>query len=212
MLFRSTQATEGTSFTWMDARMREVEQELMPLVPERRVMLSRVATGQGGVQAPTNSGMIMFPLKPRDQRDRTQMEIVASLKGVLGSVTAFRTIPIQFPTVGRGFSSPMQFVIQHPDFATLSATLPGFVQKVREIPGLVAVNEDLKLDRPELRATVDRDRAAQLGIPLREVARALQVLSAGVDLSQFKRGVRQYDVILGLHPGDRDEPADLGAI
>jgi multidrug efflux pump len=207
-----TQAQEGTSFAWMDARMKEVEQELMPLVPERQMMLARVASGPGGVSAGTNTGMIVFPLTPRSARDRSQQEIVASLKGALSQITAFRTIPVQFPTVGRGFSSPLQFVLQNADFDALTAELPKFVKAMREVPGLSSVNEDLRLDRPELWVHVDREKAAELGVPIRDVAATLQVLTSGLEVSTFKRGVRQYKVFASLPADQRATPGDLGAI
>ncbi|MFZ5479652.1 MAG: efflux RND transporter permease subunit [Myxococcota bacterium] len=207
-----TEAQEGATFEFMDARTRELEALLIPLVPERRVALARVASGRGGIASPTNTGMLFFSLKPRGERDRSQQEIVDSLRGPLSQVTALRAIPIQFPTVGRGFSTPLQFVVQHPDFDTLAASLGAFVQAVRETPGLSSVNEDLKLDRPELNLTIDREKAAALGVPLREVARTLQVLTGGIDISTFKRGVRQYDVVAELERGGRDEPGDLGGV
>lgn len=212
MFIVRTEAAEGTTYDWMDARMQEVEQMLMPMVPERRMMLGRVAVGRGGAVAGTNTGMIMFPLVPRNQRERSQREIVASLKGPLSQITAFRTVPIQFPTVGRGFSSPLQIVLQHPDFETLAAALPKFVRAMREIEGLTSVNEDLRLDRPELRLEIDRERAAALGVSIRDVGRALQVLTGGVELSQFKRGVRQYKVIADLSRDARNEPEDLALV
>ncbi len=212
MFIVRAEAQEGTTYDWMDARMREVEEMLMPMVPERRMMLGRVAVGRGGAVAGTNTGMIMFPLVPRAERERSQQEIVAALKGPLSQITAFRTVPIQFPTVGRGFSSPLQIVLQHSDFDTLAKQLPLFVKAMREVPGLTAVNEDLRLDRPELRLTVDRERAAAMGVPIRDVGRALQVLTGGVELSTFKRGVRQYKVIADLGRQGRDEPGDLSLV
>ncbi len=207
-----TQAQEGASFAWMNARMQEVEAELMAQVPERRVMLSRVATGPGGVQAGANTGMLVFPLKPRAERTRSQQEIINGLKGTLGGITAFRTIPIQFPTVGRGFSPPLQIVLQNASFDALVAELPRFLKRVRELPGLTSVNEDLRVDRPELWIHVDREKAADLGVPIRDVARSLQVLTSGLDLSTFKRGVRQYKVIAGLAAEQRAAPEQLGSI
>lgn len=207
-----TEAQEGATFEWMDARMREVEAQVIPLVPERRVALARVASGRGGIAAGTNTGMIFFSLKPKSERDRSQQQIVAALKPVLAKVTAFRVIPIQSPTIGRGFSSPLQFVLQHPDFDTLARALPGFLQAARQLPGLSAVNEDLRLDRPELALAVDRERAAAIGIPLADVARSLQVLTGGSEIGRFKRGVRQYPIIAQLIRADRDEPTDLSRI
>ncbi|MDP2310972.1 MAG: efflux RND transporter permease subunit [Pseudomonadota bacterium] len=207
-----TEAPEGTTFEWMDARMREVEATLAPLVPERRMMLARVATGRGGVTGATNSGMIMFPLVPRDERDRSQQQIVDALRGPLGEITAFRAVPTQSPTVGRGSSSPLQFVLQHPDFETLAAALPEFVAALSDVPGLSSVNPDLKLNRPELRLVVDREKAAALGVPIRELVRTVQVLTGSAEVSTFKRGVRQYKVIAELGRGGRDQPGDLAGI
>ncbi len=207
-----TMAPEGASFAWMDARMKEVEQQVMPLVPERQIMLSRVATGPGGTAAGTNTGMIIFALTPRTERARSQQDIINALKGPLSTVTAFRTVPIQFPTVGRGFSPPLQFVLQNADFDALAAELPKFLQAMRKLPGLSSVNEDLHLDRPELWLHIDRDQAAALGVPIRDVARTLQVLTSGLQVSTFKRGVRQYKVIASLQPGERADPQDVGAV
>jgi multidrug efflux pump len=210
-MIRAT-AQEGTSFPWMNARINEVEKQIMPLVPERTMMLARVATGPGGVVAGTNTGMLVFPLKPRSQRDRSQQQIVASLKGPLSQITAFRTVPVQFPTVGRGFSSPLQFVLQNADFQAIVEELPKFVAAMRAIPGLSSVNEDLRLDRPELWLHVNRERAAEVGVSLRDIAHTLQVLTSGLDISTFKRGVRQYKVIASLPGPERATPDDLRGV
>ncbi|MES2639994.1 MAG: efflux RND transporter permease subunit [Myxococcota bacterium] len=207
-----TEAPEGTTFEWMDARMAEFEEILGPLVPERRMMLARVASGRGGVSGPTNSGMIMFPLVPREERDRTQQQIVDALRGPLAEITAFRAVPTQSPTVGRGSSSPLQFVLQHPDFDTLADALPAFVAAMSDLDGLSSVNPDLKLNRPELRLVVDREKAAALGVSIRDVVRTVQVLTGSSEVSTFKRGVRQYKVVAELGRDGRDEPADLAGI
>ena len=99
-----------------------------------------------------------------------------------------------------------QFVLQNASFDALVTELPAFVKRMRELPGLTSVNEDLRLDRPELWIHVDREKAAELGVPIREVARTLQVLTSGLDLSTFKRGVRQYKVMASLAPNQRATP------
>jgi multidrug efflux pump len=205
-------APEGTSFPYMNARMSELEPDLMAAVPERNALLSRVASGSGGVAASANTGMYFVALKPKEERERSQQEIVDALRGKLGGVTAFMTVPIQSPTVGRGFNAPLQFVLLHPNFEELASVLPGFVAEVRKIPGLSSVNEDLKLNRPELSVAVDREKAAAAGVSPRDVARTLQVLTANLELSQFKRGSRSYPVLVGLAPDARATPDDLGRI
>jgi multidrug efflux pump len=199
-------APEGTTYEYLDERMRALEAGLMAAVPERKAMLSRVAQGVGGSVGAGNSGTFVFTLLPASQRTRSQQELVGVVRGLLAKETAFNAIPIQFPTVGRSFSPPLQIVLLHPEFEELAAALPRVVAAMRKVPGLSAVNEDLKLNRPELRAEVDREKAAAAGISLREIARSLQIVSSGADVSDFKRGTRQYDVIAGLPRSLRDTP------
>ncbi len=205
-------APEGSGFAWMDARMGELEAELMAALPERRVLLTRVAAGMGGVAASANSGMFSVPLQPKEARQRSQAEIVASLQPLLSNLTAFQAIPTQSPTVGRGFQSPVQVVLQHADFDVLTAQLPQVIDAVRRTPGLVGVSEDLRMNRPELRVVVDRDKAAALGVSIRDLARTLQVSTAELELSQFKRGSRSYPVLVGVAPELRDTPDELAQL
>jgi len=205
-------APEGTTYEYLDERMRALEPAMMRLVPERRALLSRVAQGVGGSVGAGNAGTFVFPLVPAGDRERSQQELVNVVRGALAKETAFQAIPIQFPTVGRGFASPVQIVLLHPDFDTLAGVLPKAVAAMRKVPGLTAVNEDLKLNRPELRAVVDREKAAAAGISMRDLARALQLVSAGLDVSDFKRGTRQYDVFAGLPRALRDAPDALRVV
>ncbi|MEQ1568962.1 MAG: efflux RND transporter permease subunit, partial [Myxococcota bacterium] len=205
-------APEGTSFAYMNARMAELEPELMDAVPERKTLLTRVASGPGGVAAPANTGMFVMALAPKEDRGRSQQQIVDAVRAELAGVTAFLVIPTQPPIVGRGFSSPLQFVVQHPDFDALASALPDFVAKVRKVPGLSAVNEDLKLNRPELRVQIARDRAAAAGVSPRTIARTLQILTSNLELSRFKRGNRSYPVLVGLAAEHRGSPDTLQRI
>lgn len=206
-------APEGTAFAALDARMRELEPELMDLVPERKVLLSRVATAGGGAIAPANTGLYIVPLTRKEERERPQQQIVSTVARHLSDVTAFLAIPTQPSVLSRGpSSSPLQFVLLHPDFETLAAELPDFVAKMRKVPGLTSVNEDLRLNRPELSVWIDRDRAAAAGIEPRALARTLQVLTSALELSQFKRGNRSYPVLVSLSPEARATPADLERI
>ena len=207
-----TLAAEGTAFDYMDARMKELEPELMAAVPERTSVLTRIGAGPGGTAAAANTGMFILPLVPREERTRSQAEILNDVKKRLGGVTAFMTIPVQPTTVGRGFGSPVQFVIQNADFEKLAAELPHFVAEMRKIPGLTSINPDLKLNRPELLLTIDREKAAAAGVSIRDVGRSLQVLSGGRELAHFKRGTRQYPVIAQLQRKDRRTSDDLFSV
>ncbi|MCB9665363.1 MAG: efflux RND transporter permease subunit [Alphaproteobacteria bacterium] len=189
---------EGVSFAWMDARVRELEPVVMGAIPERTGVLSRVGSGRGGTPGAANSARFAIPIVPKAQRERSQAQIVGGVRAALADVTAVRAIPIQFPTVGRGGGSPVQVVLQHDDPEQLAAALPATLERLRDLSGVTDVDVNLKLDRPEVMVGVDRDAAAALGVDVAELARTLQVLSTGVEVDTFRRGSRQYPVMLGL--------------
>ncbi len=203
---------EGVSFPWMDARVAEGEAVIMDAIPERTAVLSRVSLGQGSAPGASNSGMYAIPLVPPEDRTRTQDQIVRSLGPILAKFTAFRAIPIQLPTVGRGFGAPFQLVLQNDDYDALIAALPGFLDEVRAVPGLTGVDVDLKVNRPEIGVQIDRDAAARLGVSIKDIALTMQVLTTGIEQSRFDRGSRQYKVLVGVQAEDRLTPEAVGEL
>jgi multidrug efflux pump len=77
---------------------------------------------------------------------------------------------------------------------------------------LMAPDSDLKLNKPELRVTMDRDKLASLGIEVDEVGRSLETMLGGRKVTRFKRGSEQYDVVVKIEDDKRRTPTDLTAI
>jgi multidrug efflux pump subunit AcrB len=122
------------------------------------------------------------------------------------SVVPFSGLP-----TGRS-GKPFQYVIQNPDFAALKEASARVVERLRERPGFTDVDSSLRLNKPELRVRIDRDKAAALGVSASDVANTLRVLLGGADVTRFKRGNERYDVIVQLQDDDRLSPAQLGQI
>jgi len=123
-------------------------------------------------------------------------------------VFAFASNP---PAFG-GFGQPVQFVVQNRDFEALVRGMDTLVARARTIPGLLNVDTDLRVTRPELIVTLDRDRAENLGVPARDVATTLQTLLGGRDVSRFTSENKLYDVILRLDPDERATPSDISGL
>src|SRR2546425_7507282 len=111
-----------------------------------------------------------------------------------------------------GFSQPVQFVVQNPDFARLAQAMDTLVPRARAIKGLTNVDTDLRVNKPELRVTFDRDRAEDLGVPVRDVAAALQTFLGGRRVSTFTRNDKLYYVMVQLDRSDRATPSDMSGI
>jgi multidrug efflux pump len=71
------------------------------------------------------------------------------------------------------------------------------------------VDSDLRVNKPQLTVTFDRDRAEDLGVPVADVATTLQVLLGGNKTSTFTRNNKQYDVMVQLDPRARATPSDM---
>ena len=99
--------------------------------------------------------------------------------------------------------------MQNPDFDLLVKGNDTLLARARQVKGLVNVDSDLRVNKPELTVNFDRDRAEDLGVPVGDVATTLQVLLGGNRTSTFTRNNKQYDVIVQLDPRARATPSDM---
>jgi multidrug efflux pump len=200
-------APEGASIGYTDEYLRQVE-----AITHRTadVRSSFTVIGFGG-SAPS-SAFFGTILTDWEERDRSAQDIIAEVQpqfffGVPG-VFAFATNP---PAFG-GFLPPVQFVVQNRDFEALVDGMDALVARASTIPGLVNVDTDLRVTRPELVITLDRDRAEDLGVPARDIATTLQTLLGGRDVARFTSDNKLYDVMLRLDPAERATPSDISGL
>ena len=142
-----------------------------------------------------------------DQRDKMRevREIIKDypdLRASVRNLTSFR----------QGAPVDIDFVVTGPDLITLAEIGVKLRDKVAQIPGIVDVDNTLRMDKPNLLAHIDRERAAALGVDVREIADTLRVAVGGDDrVSRFYDASADdaYDVELRLVGVDR---ADITAI
>jgi multidrug efflux pump len=199
-IFSMALAPEGASLDYTDEYLRRVE-EVLARTKDIEGYFSVI--GFGGV----NTAYIFIRLTDWDERDRTVQDVIGEVQpqffGIPG-VMAFANNP---PAIG--FGAPMQYVVQHPDFDLLVRAMDTMVTRARQIRGLVNVQPDLKVNKPELTVSFDRDRAEDLGVPVRDAAATLQTLLGGRRVSTFTRNNKLYDVIVRLEPEERATPSDV---
>jgi multidrug efflux pump subunit AcrB len=124
-----------------------------------------------------------------------------------------RAFPAQPPTIGARFGGlPVQYVIQAPDVESLIETLPKFLNAAQEHPDLKFVDSDFKVNKPELKLRINREKANELHVPVFDIARAIQLAYSGQRYGYFIMGGKQYQVIGQLSRENRNEPVDLKAI
>ena len=200
-----TTAPQGSTVQYTDTYQRQVE-TVMAGVPDINSYFSIV--GMGG---DVSGGFVFVNMKDwRDRTKSTQEVIGGVMPGLFGipGVMAFAFAP---SPIG-GFGSPVQFVVQHPEFDSLVAVMPAFLARASQIKGLVNVQSNLKVNKPELTVRYDRDRAEDLGVSVSDVGSTLETMLGGRRVSTFTRDNKLYDVMVQMQPGDRATPSDMSSL
>ena len=203
-----SRAPEGSTIEYTDRYQRAVESIVLQY-PEIDRAFSVVALGIG-TPGLVNEAGIFANMTPWEDRDRSQMEIVDELRGKLGAIGGITAFPSNLPALSNDAGlAPISLVLQGPDVTRLSRYADEIISRARAIPGLVNLQSDLLLNKPQIEVRIDRDRASDLGVSVREIARTLQILFGGLELTTFKLGGETYDVIGQLSRGERSNPRDL---
>jgi len=212
-VFRLAVSTpEGTSYDYMDRYMNKLTDLLMDSVPEGEIVLSVTAPGFSG-SGSVNSGFVRVRLKESNKRERSQQQIVNDVSQKLGKFNEGKAFAIQDQTISTGgaarFGLPVQFVIQNLNFEKIQAKLPIFLEEASKDPTFQGVDVNLKFNKPELEVVIDRLKANELGVSVRDVSQTLQLALSGRRLGYFIKEGKQYQVIGQVDRANRDEPLDL---
>jgi len=196
---------EGSSLAYTDGYVRQVEQ-IIGKTPGVQGYFTIVGGFAGGV----NRAFVGVILKDWSERKNSVQQLVGMLFPQLFGLAGVQAFP--YSPGALGFSQPVQFVVQHPDIARLAQAMDTLVPQARAIKGLTNIDTDLRFNKPELRVTFDRDRAEDLGVPVRDVAAALQTFLGGRRVSTFTRNDKLYYVMVQLDRSDRATPSDMSGI
>jgi multidrug efflux pump len=198
-------APEGSTLDYTDRYMRQVESKLLNL-PERQGVFTATGLGFGGPGRVTN-GFVFLNLKPRNERKKSQQQIVRELFPQMMGIPGVLAFMINPPSLGGRFNSnPVEYVLQADSYEELARATGIMMQKASQLGYLINLDSDLRLNKPQLDVSIDRDRAAQLGVSTAEIGSTLEMILGGRVVSEFKRGTKQYDVIAQVRPGERSTP------
>jgi multidrug efflux pump len=202
-----TQGPEGSTIEYMDQYQRQAEQIVLQ-TPEVQRAFSVVALGLG-TPGVVNEGIVWSSLSDAGERERSQREVVKDIDTRLSGIAGIKSWAYE-PSPMRGFGgSAVELLIQGQDLWTLAAIGEDLKRRVETLPGYKNPWVHLYLNKPQLDVEIDRERASDLGVSVRDIATTLQILLGGRDLSTFKLGGETYDVVAQLDRGERNEPSDL---
>lgn len=230
----SINGPEGTSLSSMEAVLDRISNELHGM-PGIKHMVSLVGTGY--LQAVNNARVYIrledvenrvFSLsrlwkktlegRPMDafrdvysQRDvmqavRTKMKQFGDLRSRVGNVQSLNQGSAPYD---------IDFAIRGPELASLHRYSEDLRTKALQIPGLVDIDTTLRVNKPELRVFIDRERAADLGVDAADIASSLRLMVGGDDeVSRYRddKVAEEYDVEVRLKDTDRNSTATVSKL
>jgi multidrug efflux pump len=156
-------------------------------------------------------GNAILRLKPWEERTKRQQQIADELRPQLASIPGALAYALNPPSLGQSFrSTPIDFVIMSQvPYAELQRIVDRFLDEMRKFPGALNLQTDLRLNTPEVRVRINRDKLSDVAVNVDTVGRTLETMLGGRQVTRFKREGEQYDVIVQLAPVDRTTPADI---
>ena len=161
-----------------------------------------------------SQGIGFVKTTPWDERKRSQFAIAEELRPKLFGVPGLLAFPGNPPPLGQSVrDKPISLVIQTSQgYDKLQELLDAVMVKAREYPGFANLDTDLKLNTPQINISVDREKAADIGIQIETLGRTLETLLGGRQVTRFKLNGEQYDVMVQVADVDRRNPEDLRRI
>jgi multidrug efflux pump len=203
---------EGSTMQYTDSYMRVVE-EITKGIPEISTMFAVVAPGLDRPN-PVNLGIAFAVLKPWSERTRSQQQITKELTPKLyGGLPGALSFALNPPSLGQGFlTKNIEYVIYGNSYDELQATVAKIMGKLSQYPGIIALDTDLKLNKPQLAVNINREKAADLGVSMDAIGHTLQTLLGSRDVTRYKHEGKQYDVVVQMEDSKRMQPTDLTSI
>lgn len=196
----TVRAPEGSSLAATSTLAERISADLRKLPG----VTDTLTTIGGGQQEQVNVASIYVKLTPINERKKSQQELMTQARSdVLANYIKqyqgqLRTSVQQVAAIsGGGFrNADIQYVIGGPDLAKLTEYSDALLAKLKTIPDVVDVDSTLITGKPEVRVVIDRNRAADLGVRVGDIAQALNTLVAGQKVSTFNAGTDQYNVLV----------------
>ncbi|MFN3231707.1 MAG: efflux RND transporter permease subunit [Alphaproteobacteria bacterium] len=208
--FIRVQGPEGAGFDYTVEQLLKVEAILLPLIDagEARRVLIRAPASFNSVNN-FDGGFGIIVLEPWERRERSTMEIIMDLNQKLAAVPGVRAMLFPRSGLGGGASRPVQFVIGAGSYEDLAEYRDIILDKARENPNLLSLDWDYRETKPQIEVSIDRNRAADLGVRVEEIQRTLETMVGSREVTTVIRDGEEYDVVLQGRRADRQDASDL---
>ena len=204
VIFANVNAPDGATLEYTARYLRAIE-----AIGREHPEFDRVFVVAGN---PTVSqGISFMRTVDWDQRRKTTQQLSRELLPKFQALPGVSAFPIAPPSLGQGFRErAVNFVIVSSEsYENLARVSQAMVAEMAKNPGFVQPDTDLRLNKPEIFMEVDRERAADAGVSVDQVARTVETMLGGRAVTRYKRGADQYDVLVQTAGSGRTTPEDI---
>ncbi|MCG6926857.1 MAG: efflux RND transporter permease subunit [Acidobacteria bacterium] len=195
-------APEGSSLESTQTILQSIGRRVRELAGVEYTLLTIGADPQNT----HNLGTLYVKLVPVEERDWDQQEIMEDIRHDIMPAYASLNLRVQVQrvnTFSQGNNAEIQFWIGGPDLDQLDGYSQVLLDKLKAMPGAVDADTNYVVGKPELGVHIDRAKAGDLGVRVRDVASTLNVLVGGLKVSDYYEGGEQYEVHLRAKAGSR---------
>ena len=211
VIFAFVRGADATSYNRMSANMDIVEERLMPLLGQGFLKSFSIQSPAFGGNAGDQTGFVIMILDDWDEREETAQEALNEVRKSLTGIPDVRVFPFM-PGFRGGSSEPVQFVLGGSDYNELQKWADILKQAAEDSPMMEGADIDYSEKTPELLVTVDKQRAAELGVTVSDISDTLEIMLGGKSETTFVERGEEYDVYLRGDENSFNNATDLSQI
>ena len=195
----SVELPAGSSLTATDRIVGRVETYLLDKRRFPEIDYAESTVGSSGAQ----NARVEVSMVDKLTRKRSDLDLVAAVDAYTRTLPGATIKVSTYEGMGGGGGAPISIELSGSDMAELTRVADRLAQKVKQVPGTTNVDTTWKVGKPEIRAQIDRNRAADRGVTTYQVASALRTSLEGDTSAKYREGSDQYDIRVQLQEFDR---------
>ncbi|WP_367988386.1 vibriobactin export RND transporter permease subunit VexH [Vibrio sp. NTOU-M3] len=211
VIFAFVRGADATSYNRMSANMDIVEDRLMPLLGQGFLKSFSIQSPAFGGNAGDQTGFVIMILDDWNERDVTAQQALGEVRKALAGIPDVRVFPFM-PGFRGGSSEPVQFVLGGSDYDELKTWAEKLETLAEASPYMEGADINYSEKTPELVVSVDKQRAAELGISVADISDTLEIMLGGKSETTYVERGEEYDVYLRGDENHFNNAADLSQI
>jgi len=184
----------GSSLDYTDIKLQKIE-AVLTQYPD--IIASYYASIGTGSRGQTNQASVNVRLKPRTERAISQQDFIQTIQQKIDRIPGIKATASP-PSIARGQrSEKLQFLLTGNNLQEIGKISQALKARLNQMPEIGKIDTDVQLNLPQLDIDIDRTLAANLGLSAQNIATAISVYSAGLNVASYNDNIsdgQRYDV------------------